>query len=134
MHCPYCQNTEVRYSCVSSLHALRMLLNSPKRYCPRCQKKWRAQPRRVKNYKLYAMALPIVIVFTLGLLKLSDRGQIERQHAKYEKTDSSAGMPLLKNKKIMEKVKQYQKDPSAFEKLSGDQKQMAEKYMKKFKL
>lgn len=43
MRCPYCGNSQVFYAASSNLHYMRLLLNSPKRYCPSCDKKWLAK-------------------------------------------------------------------------------------------
>ena len=78
------------------------------------------------------VALPLIIVTSLAALRLTDQGNTEILRAKSQKAEEDSPFGLLKDKKMMDKIKKYQKDPHAFEKLSGAQKDMAEKYMKRF--
>lgn len=46
MPCPYCEHEKVLYGATKTQHALRVLLGSQKRYCPKCQQKWRIKVHR----------------------------------------------------------------------------------------
>ncbi len=43
MQCPYCGNTDIWYGPTRTIHYVRLVLNSPKRYCVSCDKKWMAK-------------------------------------------------------------------------------------------
>ncbi len=82
------------------------------------------------------VTIPLVLIFSMGMLKLSERGQGELASFRSEQKAENplaGGTPLLMNKGMMEKVKKLQSNPQAMARLSGERKKMAEKAIKYMK-
>jgi hypothetical protein len=43
--CPGCQSRRIKRSASTLKHVARLLLRSPKRYCPDCKKRWTVTER-----------------------------------------------------------------------------------------
>lgn len=43
--CPACRNERIKRSASTLRHLVRVLLRSPKRYCPSCRKRWTVADR-----------------------------------------------------------------------------------------
>ncbi len=140
--CPYCHSaTTIRFSPVISLHLLRSVLGSDKRYCVQCEKKWRVRSRRKRiNTSFYAVALPLTVAFSLGMLRMTDMGT----HGAAQADNSqgmgySAGSTLQKMalgsevffaKAMFSKSAGSKADSQMLAGLSGSHRKMAEKALK----
>lgn len=118
-----------------------MITRSKKRYCFSCQKKWCSRPRgRTQDYSFYIVALPLVLMFSFGMLKMTDYTPAPSAHSAgslpaasmllgKKGTDGlmSAIPPSMMKGDMKDKLEKLKKNPKLINKLSGEKKAMAEK-------
>lgn len=122
--CPHCGSRDSLHSDSPMQHYLRLLVGSPKWYCPACDKKWISRPKR-RRFS-WQLATGLFLVAVLSILVV-DNFATYFFHAQKQVTKS----PVL-NPKLMEKARQkLAKDPDALSKLSPEKRKKAEAYMKK---
>lgn len=142
--CPYCHSAaKIRYSPIISLHIVRSIIGSDKRYCAQCEKKWKVRSHRKRiNTSFYTVAVPLTLLFSLGMLRMTDLGaHAAAQADNPQDSRPSAGSALQKMalgsevffaKAVLSKAVGNTKaaDSQMLAGLSGSQRKMAEKALK----
>ena len=67
MVCPQCEHTNILFSDDRTLHFVRRLTNSPKRYCPRCHQKWRVKLRYPNSIGRELVMVAVAGIIGFGL-------------------------------------------------------------------
>ena len=129
MHCPYCGNINTRYSQSLSLHFLRVLFSSQKRYCPSCDKKWIAGPK-TKQMSVQ-VALTLLLIAGLSTLFINEAGSLSFYMKKIQIAGPSAA---LSPKLIQKAQKKLKEDPDFLTRLSPEKRKRAAAAMKKYGL
>ena len=73
MKCPYCGNADIWYGPTRAIHYVRLVLNSPKRYCVSCDKKWMAKHsgRTFSKPIFFGM----ILIATLSVFLIEEMGK-----------------------------------------------------------
>lgn len=129
MRCPYCGNSSVFYSDSWPLHLVRWLVNSPKRFCPACERKWILKPKNQRAFS-WGLAVSVFAAAVLILIMIDNLG-VQSFHASKRLKAMPFIEPHLIEKATREKL---QEDPEAFNALSPAKKRKVEAHMKKYGL